>query len=269
MNSLWLQRTTPQANQIVQAVLRKHVGTPLSTQEIYKLSHKYSGDKAGLDAQKAEKELGITQIKPIPVPEAIKLRIVYDKRGARREQPPMPPHPEHPIRSVRCVFRGRKSSLLIAETGSSSRYLKTVVLPDLVATHKVEKIHTTRVGNAAVSSLVTKSKATPVPPSKATPVQAWLWQLRSHPPTPPKVAAAKPVYGAEVGVGEDWSHLSKRRRRSRIGKVGRDLATLKAWEKSLGPGGRAEFDSKMNERREGLKLKEAVEGNSGMSISLP
>jgi len=31
------------------------------------------------------------------------------------------------------------------------------------------------------------------------------------------------VFGGEVGVGEDWSHLNKRRRRARDEKVARDV----------------------------------------------
>jgi hypothetical protein len=34
------------------------------------------------------------------------------------------------------------------------------------------------------------------------------------------------VFGTEVGVGEDWGHLNKRRRRAREGKVARDVKWL-------------------------------------------
>lgn len=44
---------------------------------------------------------------------------------------------------------------------------------------------------------------------------------------PPKPKKEYKVFGTEVGVGEDWSHLNKRRRRAREGKVERDVAWLK------------------------------------------
>lgn len=39
------------------------------------------------------------------------------------------------------------------------------------------------------------------------------------------------MFGAEVGVGEDWSHLNKRRQRAREGKVARDVTWLKDLQK--------------------------------------
>ncbi|KAI0305212.1 hypothetical protein B0F90DRAFT_1702523, partial [Multifurca ochricompacta] len=49
------------------------------------------------------------------------------------------------------------------------------------------------------------------------PVSTWMWQLVDKSKNPPKEAKDKvqQVFGAEVGVGEDWDHLNKRRRRAR------------------------------------------------------
>lgn len=55
----------------------------------------------------------------------------------------------------------------------------------------------------------------------------WLWRLRERPPPPLEPKKAKPVFGAEVGVGEDWSHLNKRRQRAREEKVARDVTWLR------------------------------------------
>lgn len=44
---------------------------------------------------------------------------------------------------------------------------------------------------------------------------------------PPKPKKEPKVFGTEVGVGEDWSHLNKRRQRAREGKVTRDVVWMK------------------------------------------
>ncbi|KAF8126158.1 hypothetical protein EV363DRAFT_1401951 [Boletus edulis] len=92
----------------------------------------------------------------------------------------------------------------------SMRYLKTVVLRDLAAQNRVEKVRT-------------KGAFT-----------AWLWRPKQPPPTSPTkpIAVASTISGAAeltpaaVGVGEDWSHLSKRRQRARKMKVERDLQRM-------------------------------------------
>lgn len=61
---------------------------------------------------------------------------------------------------------------------------------------------------------------------------AWVWKVippgeRAEPPMPPKV---KEVVGTEVGVGQDVSHLSKRRQLARVGKVSREVTKLKAYK---------------------------------------
>ena len=63
---------------------------------------------------------------------------------------------------------------------------------------------------------------------------AWLWRPKQAPPASPNKATAvtSAITGsteltpAAVGVGEDWSHLNKRRQRARKMKVERDLRRM-------------------------------------------
>lgn len=63
------------------------------------------------------------------------------------------------------------------------------------------------------------------------PVSTWMWQLVDKSSRESALEGTKKdedeeVFGAEVGVGEDWSHLNKRRRRAREEKVARDVKWL-------------------------------------------
>jgi hypothetical protein len=67
------------------------------------------------------------------------------------------------------------------------------------------------------------------------PVSAWLWQLVDKSKEPPRRAEeeeSEGVFGAEVGVGEDWSHLNKRRRRAREEQVTRDARWMRTVERA-------------------------------------
>ena len=74
-------------------------------------------------------------------------------------------------------------------------------------------------------------------PSKGQPQQkkpppthrsVWRWEI----PVRKVPAEKKEIFGKEVGVGEDWSHLNKRRQRKREEKVERDVAWLKELEEA-------------------------------------
>ncbi|KAG0707224.1 hypothetical protein DFH29DRAFT_771276, partial [Suillus ampliporus] len=107
-------------------------------------------------------------------------------RGFTKQPSMRPPHPEHPVRSL--------------------QYLKRVVLLDLVDSKDVEKFCTKN---------------------------TWLWRTATPPPPPkpkPSPSLSKSellglprLTAADVGVGEDWSHLNKRRQRARKEKVEHDL----------------------------------------------
>jgi hypothetical protein len=63
-------------------------------------------------------------------------------------------------------------------------------------------------------------------------VDTWLWQRRTQPRPPTKWEIIKSQdkgtpFGADVGVGEDWGHLNKRRQRARVGKVRRNVQFMK------------------------------------------
>ncbi|KAG5331104.1 hypothetical protein C0989_008394 [Termitomyces sp. Mn162] len=102
-------------------------------------------------------------------------------KGKKREQPPGPPNPEHPVRSKALV--------------DSSKVFKT--------NKKGKRIPVEDTGDGPVTQPV------------------WVWKLVSvvdpasikrHPkPTPQLIEP----FGAEVGVGEDFSHLNERRQTSR------------------------------------------------------
>ena len=69
------------------------------------------------------------------------------------------------------------------------------------------------------------------------PVSTWMWQLVDK--TESSLEGTKKdkdeeVFGAEVGVGEDWSHLNKRRRRAREGKVARDVKWIEQLQSARG-----------------------------------
>ncbi|KAI6003065.1 hypothetical protein EDD15DRAFT_1459339 [Pisolithus albus] len=108
-------------------------------------------------------------------------------------------------------------------TGSkirSVRYLKKVVLPSLANDQEIEKFH------SKVESKQSRS------------ADVWLWRVKDRTPSaqPQPVAMGNttqtPSSGitdltpAAVGVGEDWSHLNKRRQRAREKKVDRDLKRM-------------------------------------------
>jgi hypothetical protein len=116
-------------------------------------------------------------------------------------------------------------------------------LEDLVRTRNIKKVHIKRVLSPAEieQRMATMSKAQAKKTSVAAlsqPVSTWMWQLVDKPKESSleKKDKDEEVFGAEVGVGEDWGHLNKRRRRAREGKVARDVQ----WVEKLESARRAE-----------------------------
>ena len=113
------------------------------------------------------------------------------------------------------------------------RYLKKVVLPELAESGKVEKVHLKRtpsqeeVENLQASSGKNKKNNAVAGQARGL----WLWQLKAQEPQQPPKPEKKP-FGLEVGVREDWSHLNKRRQRTREDKVERDVQWMKELEKA-------------------------------------
>ncbi|PIL27332.1 hypothetical protein GSI_10479 [Ganoderma sinense ZZ0214-1] len=143
---------------------------------------------------------------------------------------------ERPL-TIQELYKEATSSPDLTETDESSiihsmRYLKKVVLPDLEQRGQVEKVHTKRPLSgeeaAKFQANLTKGKKTAAVPEYNW---LWLWQLKAAvPEKPPR--PEKKAFGAEVGVGEDWSHLNKRRQRARQEKVGRDVQWLRELKKA-------------------------------------
>lgn len=67
------------------------------------------------------------------------------------------------------------------------------------------------------------------------PVRVWVWKTIDPSTIPVKKPAPppRPLYGTEVGVGEDLGHLSKRRRRARLGKISRDVSYMRTEDKKV------------------------------------
>lgn len=231
--NVWKMTPERAAVGLVRTILRDSP-SPLTTKEIYK--------EAVRREEKLEYPHPPTVVAGASAQQPEKL---VNKRGVVHAPPPAPPHPENAVRSVRWVWTcttppppGRAVSVSCFEADVSvfcvcvSRYLKTVVLPHMRDNiQEVEKFHDVRTLSdeeikhrlATMSKSARKAKGTSWP----TTGDVWLWRLRERPPPPPEPKKAKTVFGTEVGVGEDWSHLNKRRQRAREEKVARDVTWLK------------------------------------------
>jgi hypothetical protein len=116
------------------------------------------------------------------------------------------------------------------------RFLKNSILPVLEGSKELEIVKTTRIpfnpaptqraGGKRKNKQETSHAAAAAAPA---PVIVWVWQSvdKSKIPKPPVPKLPRQIFGTEVGVGEDWSHLSKRRQRTRVGKIRRDVATMR------------------------------------------
>lgn len=125
-----------------------------------------------------------------------------------------PPHPFTKCRGVKPPCAGSQIR--------SVRYLKKIVLPSLASDKEIEKFHT---------KVETKHSRT---------ADVWLWRAKDRKKSaqpqqqaatgnkvealPAEIADLPP---AAVGVGEDWSHLNRRRQRARERKVERDLKWMR------------------------------------------
>ena len=81
--------------------------------------------------------------------------------------------------------------------------------------------------NASLSSLSNAARKTA---AERTSKDIWAFRPKTI-PAPPKPEPIVKVFGEAVGVGEDWSHLSRRRRRAREASVNRDVKWLKQLER--------------------------------------
>ncbi|KAI0277995.1 hypothetical protein BGY98DRAFT_976171 [Russula aff. rugulosa BPL654] len=186
----WPKQASSEARNIVLGVIKSH-NEPISTHDVFKLAVK------------------------VPAPPRSNGEPLTRWAKHLRNCTPAPPHPDHPVRSL--------------------RHLKRTILEDLVRTRNIKKVHIKRVLSPAEieQRMATMSKAQTRKTSVAAlsqPVSTWMWQLVDKPreSSLEKKDKDEEVFGAEVGVGEDW--------RAREGKVARDVQ----WVEKLESARRAE-----------------------------
>ncbi|KAI0065031.1 hypothetical protein BV25DRAFT_1822133 [Artomyces pyxidatus] len=133
--------------------------------------------------------------------------------------PHEPPYPDHAIRSM--------------------TYLKTIVLPELLGRKEIEKIHMQRTLSAEEierrRASMTKAAQRAHANDPAKTIDSWVWKAREFVPKAPVVKQEEPVFGVEVGVGEDWGHLNRRRRRAREMSVKRDVKWMRKLQRAKQP----------------------------------
>jgi hypothetical protein len=121
-------------------------------------------------------------------------------------------------------------------------YLKRTVLEDLVRTRDIKKVHIKRVlspeeieqRRAKMSKAQLKKTSVA---ALSQPISTWMWELVQKKGIEDDKGKGdeqqrEAVFGAEVGVGEDWGHLNKRRRRVREEKVERDVKWMRKLERA-------------------------------------
>lgn len=114
--------------------------------------------------------------------------------------------------------------------------MKRSILPVLEEKQEISKRVTDREITAPVPArgkkgkILKQSKKGTATASPATPVtvKAWVWKIAEPSVVKQKTREVpQQPLGAAVGVGEDWSHLNKRRQGSREEKVRRDLGIMR------------------------------------------
>lgn len=188
------KQASSEARNIVLGVIKSH-NEPISTRDILTLALK------------------------VPAPRGFNAGPLASWARYLKNSKPAPPYPNHPVRSI--------------------SHLKRTILEDLVRTGDIEKIHVKRVLSPAEVELRKATMSKPHAKRMAAtilseePVSTWLWQVVHKPKKSSLEGTEKDkdekVWGAEVGVGKDWSHLNKRRQRAREEKVARDVK----WSKKV------------------------------------
>ncbi|KIP06287.1 hypothetical protein PHLGIDRAFT_24640 [Phlebiopsis gigantea 11061_1 CR5-6] len=126
---------------------------------------------------------------------------------------PLPPTNDHVIRSI--------------------SYLKSAVLPVLAKRNEVQRVHTTVTftKEELAARLQNLDKAARRTANVHSTQAVFAWKPKA-PQGKPKPKPVPEVFGKEVGVGEDWIHLNRRRRRAREASVARDVAWLRDLEQA-------------------------------------
>jgi hypothetical protein len=112
-------------------------------------------------------------------------------------------------------------------------YLKKSVLPVLMNRDIIARVHTKPMLSQEEidARLKTLSKSARKTANLQTGKDTWVFKPKVM-PAPPKPEPVREMFGKDVGAGEDWSHLNKRRRRARVASVARDVKWMKDLEEA-------------------------------------
>jgi len=128
--------------------------------------------------------------------------------------PGVPSHPEHPIRSV--------------------RFLKAEVLPLLAQKNEIKKVRQKCL--TPVDPVDPVNETEKVKKGKGSDSgYEFVWKVvgPGEVPPPPRLKPKKEVVGEEVGVNADYGHLNNRRQNARVGKITRDVETMKTFRQAF------------------------------------
>ncbi|THV07064.1 hypothetical protein K435DRAFT_960037 [Dendrothele bispora CBS 962.96] len=204
--SLW-SRVTPQQTSAIREGLRmarkifanEEASSGLTTSELYKLMLK---EKPVAGFEKYDMK-----------------RFMSEKTSGKSVAPPLPPNLEHPIRSMSFL---KQQVLPILEGNKEIRLATTMRTPSIAQT---ENTKAQAQGKSKGKNKVSES----TPEMSLSPVTVRLWkpvtqhvQKKTQTVNWGPYAKSFKADGHEVGVGEDWSHLNRRRKRARLGAVKRD-----------------------------------------------
>ena len=94
------------------------------------------------------------------------------------------------------------------------------MLPALAKSFEIEMVKRHRLSAVNDTEKVKKKKV---------PGMEFVWKVADPDkvPPPPRFKRKKAVVGTEVGVNLDYGHLNKRRQNARVGKITRDVETMK------------------------------------------
>ncbi|KAK0218855.1 hypothetical protein IW262DRAFT_1387911 [Armillaria fumosa] len=129
----------------------------------------------------------------------------------------------------------------------SLRFLKTTLLPLLQLNHEIKPVKSVRIPEPTAAAAPTAPKKKKGKKSKGVdtvqPITTLVWKYtpeyakevaqQSAAARAAAEAKDRPVYGSEVGIGEDYNHLNRRRLRARPGKIRRALFAKKAHDALL------------------------------------
>ena len=149
----------------------------------------------------------------------------HQKSNMALKNPHLPPRL---IQSTQCgpsrmlLYRLFLSTTLL----KNIRFLKKDILGSLKASHEIKMVPEAR---SSPIPLPTGSLTKREKKLVRTSTTAWVWKCipPEDRPKPPPPKPEKFVFGREVGVGLDTSHLNKRRRIARVGKVSRAVDKMK------------------------------------------